>query len=191
MKSLSLTRHKHKAAVALATIGMATGLALGASPLAQAAPSPNVAVSCSTAGQLHFEPGVQIVPLPQQATLYGEGNCTDNSGVGIRSARLSSSFQNFLFGCIATPSSGGTGSGVVEWTLDDGSKTTSKVDMHWDHTILNTGRISGHITSGMFAGQGVSAQLKVSLFQGVGECTIGAPMGGVKDAGVSGTITVG
>ncbi|MDG9720669.1 hypothetical protein [Streptomyces sp. DH24] len=189
MQSLSFSRTARRATMGLAAAGLAAGLGLSGAPGAQAAP--NVAVSCSTAGQLNFQPGVQIIPLPQQATLNGEGSCTDNSGVGIRSAKLSASFYNFLFSCVATPSSGGSGSGTIEWTLDDGSKTTSKVDMKWDHTVLNTGHISGHIRQGMFAGEGFNADLQVSLFQGIGECTVGAPMGGVKNAGASGTFAIG
>ncbi|MEU8917301.1 hypothetical protein [Streptomyces nigrescens] len=189
MKSRTLAKAAHRATLALATTGLAAGLTLGAPAVAQAAP--NVGVSCSTAGQLHFEPGVQIIPLRQQATLSGEGSCTDNSGVGIRSAKLSSAYQNFLFSCVTTPSSGGTGSGTIEWTLDDGSTVTSNVDMKWDRTVLNTGHISGHVRQGIFAGEGFTADLKVSLFQGLGECTIGAPMGGVKDTGVTGTFSIG
>jgi hypothetical protein len=51
-------------------------------------------------------------------------------------------------------------------------------------------KVSGNITKGRFAGQEVSAQFKVNLWQGVGDCTVGAPMGGFRDAAVSGNFTV-
>lgn len=182
-------------ATALATAGLSVGLALANPALAQA-DEPSVSISCSTSGNIHFEPGVQLIPTPQQADIRMEGNCYDNSGdanggMTIAGARLTSGFNGLVISCLASPLARGEGSGTIEWTMDNGEKVTSQVDMRIDRTVLNTAHLTGHVTGGRFEGQQFTADIHMSFWQGVGDCTVGAPMGGVKNAGIAGQFTIG
>ncbi|MET9444389.1 hypothetical protein [Streptomyces sp. NPDC006610] len=180
---------------AAATAGLAAGLVL-AGPAAVQAADTDVAISCSTSGNIHFEPGVQLIPTPQQANIRMEGNCYDNSGdpnsgTTIAGARVTSGFEGLVLSCLASPLARGEGSGTIEWTLDNGETATSTVDMRIDRTVLNTAHITGHVTQGRFQNQDFTADIHMSFWQGVGDCTVGAPMGGVKDAGIAGQFTIG
>jgi hypothetical protein len=182
-------------ATALATAGLSAGLAL-ATPAVSHAAEPNVSISCSTAGNIHFEPGVQLIPTPQQASVSMEGNCYDNSGdpgsdTTIAGARLTSGFNGLVLSCLASPLDRGQGTGTIEWTLDNGDTVTSTVDLRIDRTVLNTAHLTGRVSQGRFEGQDFTADIHMSFWQGVGDCTVGAPMGGVKDAGIAGQFTIG
>ncbi|GAA3794178.1 hypothetical protein ACFS5L_37550 [Streptomyces phyllanthi] len=175
--------------LALAAVGMAAGLALGSPVTAQA--QPNISVSCSAAGLTEFHPGVQLWPRPQQITYKGQpDSCTDNSGFGIREARLTASLQNVWLSCLAGGMGTGTGTATIEWAFDDGTRTSSTVDVSLDHSILNHGSVSGHVRSGLFAGQGFSGEFSTSLWGGAGACTIGIPAGGLTETSFTGQFSV-
>lgn len=178
---------------ALAVAGLSAGLVLGgaAGSQAQAPAQPNVPVSCSASGTTYFSPGVQVLPMPQHISYQGqEGQCADSSGLGIREAKITANFENVIVSCVAGGMRTGNGSGTIEWTLDDGTKLTSQVDLSIDRTALNTASVSGHVTQGRFQGQGFSGEFTTDLFGGAGKCTIGAPMGGVKDAAFNGRYSI-
>lgn len=189
MKSHIRSSGVRKATMVLATAGLAAGLSLSSPAAAQA--QPNVSVSCSAAGVTEFRPGVQLWPRPQQITYKGhEDSCSDNSGFGIREAKLTASLQNVILSCLAGGMGTGTGTANIEWTLDDGTKTTSKVDVKLDRTLLNHGSVSGHVRSGRFAGQGFSGEFSTSLWGGAGACTVGIPQGGLTETSFTGQFSI-
>ncbi|MGI5478722.1 hypothetical protein [Streptomyces lavendofoliae] len=195
IRNRTATRAVRTLATALATASLSAGIAL-ATPAVSHAADPNVSISCSTAGNIHFEPGVQLIPTPQQANIRMEGDCYDNSGddnggMTIASARLTSGFDGLIISCLASPLANGQGTGTVEWTLDNGETATSQVDMRIERTVLNTAHITGNVTEGRFEGQQFTADIHMSFWQGVGDCTVGAPLGGVQNAGIAGQFTIG
>jgi hypothetical protein len=175
--------------VALALAGMTAGLALGTPATAQAA---GISVSCSASGKTLFSPGVQLFPIPQQVTYRGaEEECTDTSAVGIREAKITANFQNVILSCLAGGIGTGTGSGSITWTLNNGAKATSWVELRIDRTVLNVASVSGHVRQGVFAGQSFSGDFSTDLLGGAGKCTLGAPFGGVKEAAFTGNFSIG
>lgn len=177
------------AAVTALTIAATTaGLTLSAPTPANA--DPKVFVSCSTTGQAHFTPGIQIIPLPEQVTWREDGNCQDYSGNGIDQATLSTAFQNQVMSCVASPASTGTGSGIIEWTLGNESKITSGVDLNLDRTFLNMAHITGVVRQGAFIGRQFAGDVRVDFFQGAGDCTAGIPSGGLTEASLTGNFTI-
>ncbi|WP_329166378.1 hypothetical protein OG709_14255 [Streptomyces sp. NBC_01267] len=186
-KAALLTR---RTSLTLTAAGMAVGVSLSAPATAQA--DPHISVSCTAAGETHFSPGVQLFPLPQQIAYEGKNSgCVDNSGVGIREAKISAGFRDVIISCVAGGFGTGSGSGIIEWTLDDGTKLSSQVDLRIDHTILNTSSVSGHVRQGPFQEQSFSGEFTTALFGGAGKCTAGAPFGGVRNAAFTGQFSVG
>ncbi|NDZ81583.1 hypothetical protein G3I19_24235 [Streptomyces sp. SID10853] len=178
-----------RASLALSVAAMAVGLAVGSPAAAQAAP--NVSISCSAAGETHFSPGVQLFPLSQHVTYQGENSrCADNSGLGVREARISAGFQGVIVSCVAGGFGTGSGSGTIEWILDDGTRLTSQVELRIDRTVLNTATVSGYVRQGRFEGQSFSGEFTTELFGGAGKCTVGAPFGGVRNAAFTGQFSI-
>ncbi|MFD8478229.1 hypothetical protein [Kitasatospora sp. NPDC059673] len=180
-----------QAVLAAACAVLPLGAALVAPAAATAAPAA-VSVSCSAAGQVHFNPGVELFPRPQHVSYQGQdGTCDDFSDFDIRTAKLTMSFDDVPLSCLASGSSGsGKGSGKIEWTNEYGDTAESILDVQIDDSTLNVGHVSGHVRSGQFEGHGFSGTFKTSLVGGGVSCTIGAPAGGVKDADFTGDFSI-
>ncbi|MFI9788835.1 hypothetical protein ACIHEI_35800 [Kitasatospora sp. NPDC051984] len=180
-----------KAAVAAACAVLPLGAALVAPAAASAAPAA-VKVSCQAAGQVHFNPGVELLPRAQHVSYQGqEGACDDFSKFDIMTAKLTMSFDDVSLSCLASGSSGsGKGSAKIEWTEEDGETAESILDVQIDNSALNVGHVSGQVRSGQFKGHGFTGTFKTSLVAGGIECTIGAPGGGVKDADFTGDFSI-
>ncbi|SEG64247.1 hypothetical protein SAMN05444920_103659 [Nonomuraea solani] len=167
---------------------------LGVSALFLAAPQPAQAVteiSCDAAGDTHFSPGVQMFPQSEAVAYRGtERGCIDHSDMGITSARLSATFGDVDLSCVASDFGGGTGTATIEWTVN-GGKQTSTVDLTIDETMLNTAKVSGVVTKGVFEGQRFTGEFDTNLLGGAGKCTAGALFGGVKSAGFKGHFSIG
>lgn len=187
---ISITRtFVRRIATALAATALGAGLGLVAPATAGAAPS--VAVSCQSSGLMHFSPGVQLFPLRQHITYDGQaGQCNDNSGLGIRTASLSESFQGVVLSCEGGGFGTGSGSGTIDWTSADGFVRHSTVELRFDHNIGPLVSISGSVISGPFTGHTFSSTFTTNLFGGAGKCTIGAPFGGVTEADFDGQFTI-
>lgn len=175
---------------ALAAAAAAVAITAGTPTAAQAAP--NVLVACTAAGQTDFAPGVQFFPLAQRVTYQGnESSCEDNSGLGIASATISAGFQGVVISCLGGGFGTGSGSGTIEWALDNGETLSSQIDLEIDHTVLNTATVSGHVLRGAFQGETFGGTFSTDLFGGAGKCTAGAPFGGVKNAAFTGQFNIG
>lgn len=185
-----LTKAVRSASLILAAAGTTVGLTLTAPAVAQA--QANVSVSCDASGQTLFSPGVQLIPLPQQITYRGrEEQCNDTSGYGVSAAKITANFQNVIASCLAGGMRTGNGSGTIEWTLGNGLKVRSQVQLTIDRTVLHTASASGYISQGPFAGQGFSAEITTDLVSGAAKCTLGALLGGIKEAPFTGHFSVG
>ncbi|MFF5860763.1 hypothetical protein ACFY8B_35095 [Streptomyces sp. NPDC012751] len=181
----------HRAAVAVTCVTLSAGAALAAPASASAAP-PNVLVSCTASGQVHFNPGVQLIPRPQHVSYEGQdGPCNDNSGYSIRSGKLTASFDGVSLSCLHSGSSGtGRGTGTIDWTDRYGNTGRSIVNAQIDSSTLNTGHVSGTVSEGLFEGHSFSGTFNTSLAGGAFRCTIGAPAGGLKDAAFTGDYSI-
>ncbi|HEX4813087.1 MAG TPA: hypothetical protein VFV66_10095 [Nonomuraea sp.] len=176
-----------KTLATLAALG-AAGLTLAAtSAPAQAA----VSVACDASGTTNFTPGVQAVPISQQISYRGDDRtCSDHTGFGIRSARITADLHNVELSCLASGGGSGSGSATIEWTTG-GGRQTSEIDITIDSSVLNSGKVSGVVRRGPFEGQRFSGQFDTNLLTGAFSCTFGAPLGGVKNATFNGHYTIG
>lgn len=170
------------AAVAtMATVAASAGATLGTPAFAHADGS----VSCAAAGPMQFAPGVTFAPQSQNITYVAGGACNDTSGTGVKSFTFTANFQDTTVSCVAggiVP--GGTGSGKIDWTLEDGSTLTSTVDVQIERTVLWTITLKGTVTDGQFDGKTVGGELTTSPLQGT-QCFTG-----LKQVHASGRISV-
>lgn len=188
--NLPATLRRRTSRAALAVAASAAALTVGVPTSAQAAP--DVLVACTAAGQTHFAPGVQLFPLAQRVTYQGQdSSCEDNSGTGIVSASISAGFHGVIISCLGGGFGTGSGSGTIEWTLEDGETFSSQVDLEIDHTVLNTASVSGTVLDGAFQGETFGGTFTTKLFEGAGKCTAGAPFGGIKNADFTGQFSIG
>jgi hypothetical protein len=188
--NLSAALRRRTSHAALAVAAAAVAITVGSPTAAQAAP--DILVSCTAAGTTSFAPGVQLLPLPQRVTYQGEdSSCEDNSGLGVAGASISAGFHGVIISCIGGGFGTGSGSGTIEWTLDNGDKASSRVDLEIDHTVLNTASVSGHVLDGPFQGETFGGTFTTQLFDGAGKCTAGAPFGGIKNAAFTGQFSIG
>ncbi|MER6239698.1 hypothetical protein ABT185_27125 [Streptomyces clavifer] len=190
MNSLATLRRRSSHAVLAVTAG-AVAITMGTPTAAQAA-APNVLVACTAAGQTNFAPGVQVFPLAQRVTYQGQdSSCEDNSGVGVASATISAGFHGVIISCLGGGFGTGIGSGTIEWTLRNGEKISSQINLEIDNTVLNTASVSGHVLQGAFQGEAFGGTFTTELFNGASKCTAGAPFGGVKNAAFTGQFSIG
>jgi hypothetical protein len=168
--------------------------ALGVSALFLAAPQAAYAadsVSCQTAGETHFTPGVQMFQQSQFVTYRGvSSSCVDHSDLGITSARITASFDDVDLSCVASRFGTGTGVATIVWDAN-GARQTSHADITIDDTVLNTAKVSGVVTEGPFAGQRFTGKFNTSLLTGAGKCSSGALYGGVMNAEFKGAFSIG
>lgn len=178
-----------RAATAVSAVGLLTALGLAA-PVTAAA-DPSIAISCESSGPMHFSPGVQLIPLPQHIMYDGQaGTCDDNTGVNIRAASLSASFEGVVISCEAGGFDTGHGTGTIQWLTEDGSVVESTVNLEFDHNVGPLVGVSGTVTSGLFTGHTFHGSFTTELFTGAAKCTAGAPLGGAREARFSGQFSI-
>ncbi|MGW4800138.1 hypothetical protein ACWEPC_47745 [Nonomuraea sp. NPDC004297] len=173
-------------AAVLATLA-AVGLTVAAQP-AHAAGT----VSCDTAGTMYFRPGVQVIPLPQDIEIRGaNGACRDSTGLGIREAKLTANFTGVWLTCELGGGGTGHGTGTVEWILANGNRVPSQLDLNFESNIASEVTLTGQVVGGPLDGERFSSHLSADLLRGSLKCTVGAPFGGAKSVGYTGSFTVG
>lgn len=177
----------HAARVAAAVLASA-GLAGALGVAAPAAEAQSISVSCETSGEAHFDPGVHVIPFPQEITLFGEERqCQNNSSLPIESATLSGSIRDALLSCEVGFGGGGEGSGTIEWELENGETVSSIVEMDVDFTALWTASLSGVVLDGVFEGEEFTFSLTVDPLDAVFGCVTF----GVDEIDYEGTFAVG
>ncbi|MEV4395342.1 hypothetical protein [Nonomuraea sp. NPDC049607] len=178
---------RSRVAALLATLIAVTGLISLTTP-ADAAGS----LTCDTSGTMYFKPGVQIVPLKQDIEIRGaNGSCRDSTGLGIDEARLTANFGGVWLTCELGGGGTGHGTGTLDWTLNDGRKARSDLDLNFESNIASEVTLSGQVVGGPLDGEKFSAHLHADLFRGSLKCTVGGPFGGAKSIGYHGDLTVG
>jgi hypothetical protein len=174
-------------AALLVTAVAVAGLAGITSP-AQAAGS----VTCDTSGTLYFNPGVQVIPLKQDIEIRGSnGSCRDSTGLGIDEAKLTANFSGVWLTCELGGGGTGHGTGTLEWTLSNGSRARSDLDLNFESNIASEVTLSGQVVGGQLDGERFSSNISADLLRGGLKCTAGALFGGAKSVGYNGSFTVG
>ncbi|GAA0917827.1 hypothetical protein [Nonomuraea longicatena] len=174
-------------AAPLTALAAIAGLTLAA-PTAHAAGT----ITCDTSGTMYFKPGVQVVPLKQDIEIRGaNGSCRDSTDLGIEAAKLTANFSGVWLTCELGGGGTGHGTGVIEWSLSDGSRARSRLDLTFESNFASEVTISGQVIGGPLDGAKYTSHLSADLLRGGLKCTAGALFGGAKSIGYDGSLTVG
>jgi hypothetical protein len=200
MAGIRIPAHPHRLALkgsnhasrATTAAGL-TAIALASIPLTLPGTAhASTSISCTTTGTTSFEPAVQTYTQAHKVSLRSDrAVCVDRSDIGITSARFTLRFDDTQLDCTELDFGTGSGSATIVWTLNGGSRLTSRAYFSAAETFLNTADFSGGVTAGPFAGQRFSGQVTADLLGPKGRCGSAALTGGVKSTTSHGMLTIG